>query len=342
MRYVIDPFMFALNNDASEDEFNAFIDHILALDEWWSSHEQEIYTLSTAGELLAERDCYPYFEKLKPLLETYDSDVDFKDVCTVLERYLEKSHSIDEECRREYIGKKAERMENRMLADCDRWAEYERQTYFDLLWYVFVLHLIDKVDMSAFVVFARGVDEIIRMKYSYECINTQIDVNDTISKTETVSIQCFSSFFAFIQHPKTAFLMWQQAQSKEDLYWGLYLYVMREKGLRDFSMLRQVGEFSIQDSFYDDFCRNHYASRPSDINSALDSMAKVILNIRHGDTHNMRTGAGSNDPYLYHGEYAGMRKNVNKSIKLHYWKKPKCYRFAKIGEHDFFGFPWED
>ena len=342
MMCVISPFMFALNSDASEDEFNAFVDNILAFDEWGSSHREDIYTLSTAGELLAEQDCYPYFEKLRPLLETYDCDVDFKDVCKVLERYLEKAHHIDELCERECIEKKTECLESRMQADCKRWSESERQTCLDLWWYVFALHLIDKVDMDAFVVFARGMDELIRMKYSYECIDSQINANETILKTETVDIQCFSSFFAFIQHAKTAFLMWQQAQSKEDLYWGLYLYVMREKGIKDLSMLRKECEFSIQDSFYDDFCRNHYASRPSDINSALESMAKVILNIRHGETHNMRTGAGSNDPYLYHGDYAGMRKNVNRSIKLHYWKRPKCYRFAKIGEHDFFGFPWED
>ena len=68
MMCVISPFMFALNSDASEDEFNAFVDNILAFDEWGSSHREDIYTLSTAGELLAEQDCYPYFEKLRPLL----------------------------------------------------------------------------------------------------------------------------------------------------------------------------------------------------------------------------------------------------------------------------------
>lgn len=342
MKYVFDPFIFALDSDASEDEFNDYIDNILVLNEWWASHSQDVYTLSTADILLAEQGCYPCFEKLKPLLETYDNDIEFKDVCIVLERYLEKSHYIDERCDQECIAKKTECMEQGMQTDRKSCSESERQTYMDLLWYVFVLHLIEKVDMNAFVVFTRGVDEIMRINYGYECIDTQANANETISRDESVSIQCFSSFFAFIQHPKTAFWMWQQAQSKEDLYWGLYLYVMRERGIKDLSVLSQDCHFSIQDSFFEDFCRNHYASRPSDINSALDSMAKVILNIRHGDTHNMRTGAGSNDPYLYHGDYAGMRKNVNKSIKLHFWKKPKCYRFAKIGEHDFFRFPWED
>lgn len=104
--------------------------------------------------------------------------------------------------------------------------------------------------------------------------------------------------------------------------------------------------FLLQNSFYQDFCDNHYASRPKDIGSAIDSITKAIKNIRHGKEHNMRVGPGANDDYLYHGKnpnkYSGMRKNVTTSIKLHYWKRTPYYRFAKIGEHDFYDLPWED
>jgi hypothetical protein len=342
MKYIIDPYLFSFGEDMSEENLEQYIQTISDLDKWWKNHKEEMYVLSDMGDLLYKHEIYPIAEKLGPILLKYNSNFEYKDISRMLNRYLDRTNLIDEVCKAEYIEKTSEIIRTNIIEDIKERPQDFKDALKKLMWFVFCLHIIDNNELDSYVVFSKSLNKEICVEYGYDSIDTDKDSTQIISKSSNAIIYCHSSLKSFQSNKNTPFLMWRYAQNKIDLDHGLRCKVLQEIGLTDIDDIDRSFHFVLQDSFYKDFCNNKYASRSSDIKSALDSMLKVVLNVRHGKEHNMRTGKGGNDPYLFHGDYIGMRKNVTTSIKLHYWKREPYYQFANIGEHDFYALTWED
>ena len=347
MKYIIDPYFFSFSEDMSKKEFDQYLNTIKELNKWWKNHRNEFYVLSETGNMLYEYGMYPLIKKMAPLLEKYDSDLDYKDVNRVLNRYLDQTNFIDNVCGELFIEKIKEEINTDIKDDMNSRPEMFRSAFHDLMWYVFCLHLIENKEMASYVVFSKTMDKSISLRYNYECIDTDVDSEKIVECCAPATINCHSSIDAFQRHSTTPFVMWKYSSCKSDLDFGLRCMVMQDGHYDSIEDIEKTCHFIVQDSFYEDFCNNHYDSKDACINSALESIFKVIKDIRHGKEHNMRTGRGGNDPYLFHEDntgrdFSGMRKNVTTSIKLHYWKRTPFYKFAKIGEHDCFDLPWED
>ncbi len=349
MKYIIDPYLFSFSENMTKDELDNYLHTILDMDKWWKCHKDESYVMSDMGSMLYEHGIYPMEDKLVPLLDKYkyESVLEYKDISRMLNRYLSQTNCIDVLCRKEYIERTAEEIDKDIETDINSRPTAFRDAFMDLMWNVFCLHLIEDKEMASYVVFSKAMDKSISLRYNYERINNDVDPEKIIECSAIATINCHSSVDAFQRHSTTPFVMWKYSSSKSDLDFGLRCMVMQEGHYDCIADIDNTCHFMLQDSFYEDFCNNHYDSKDACINSALDSIFKVIKDIRHGKEHNMRTGRGGNDPYLYHKEdtgasFSGMRKNVTTSIKLHYWKRTPYYKFAKIGEHDCFDLPWED
>jgi len=352
MKYIIDPYLFAFDEKMSKDELDQYILTISELDIWWKSHRSETFVMSEMGDLLHEHGIYPLVDKLAPLLKLHNSEFEYKDISRMINHYLDQTTFIDEVCSEECIEKTSATFNTAIQADISSRPKAFQEAFSDLMWFVYCLHLIDDKETDAYAVFSKAIDKPITITYDYERIDTSIDPDNPIAASDKTTINCHSSMDAFRHDSNTPVLMWRYSGCKSDLDYGLRCQVLQDDELDNMADIDSKYHFMLQDSFYEDFCNNHYARKPSDIKSAIDSITKAIKNIRHGKEHNMRTGPGPNDPYLYHIEYgehmkivskfSGMRKNVTTSIKLMYWKKTPYYQFARIEEHDFYDLPWED
>lgn len=343
MKYILEPLLFAFDQDTSEDELVEYLRELLNLDDWWTNHKNEMYVLSNTGDVLCENGYYPLIDSLKPLLDKYGIDfISYKDIGKMLDKYLNKSKYIDVECSEQMIGLTEWSYEKPLTADVSNRPKVLHEQFENVLWNVACMRMIKEDDAESYVTFAKGISEDVNVKFKYETIDSVDGTDVLVEKEERAVIYCKSSLSDFLKDAKTPFLIWRFAESKDDLDLGVRISVYQTKNMTSLEETYANCDFTIQDSFYGDYCENRYAERPSDIVSAIDSLTKVVNNVRHGKEHNMRTGPGGNNPYVFHGDFAGMRKNVTTSIKLHYWKKTPVYKFSKIGEHDFFDIPWED
>lgn len=341
MKYIIDSYLFSFKENMSQEELEQYLYMLSELDKWWKNHRNEIYVKSDISNLLYEHGVYPFSGKLEPLLVKYDSDFEYKDISRILNHYLSQSYFIEDICKEEYIDKTFEIIETDITNEMAERPEDFKNSFRDLLWLVFSLHLIEDEELDSYVVFSKSIDKSISINYRYDCLDVK-NPDKIISSASKVSISCHSSLDSFLRNMTTPLLMWRYSICKHDLDFGLRCKLLQEEKFEKIVDIEEKYHFAFQDSFYKDYCDNRYASRPSDINSALDSIFKVIINVRHGNEHNMRTGRGGNNPYVHHNDFIGMRKNITTSIKLHYWKNTPYYQFAKIGEHDFFDLPWEE
>lgn len=343
MKYILEPLLFAFDPKASEDELTEYLYELLNLDDWWEEHKDEIYVMSNMGQTLLENNYYPYVESLKPMLDGYGIDfISYKDVSKLLDKYLRKSHFIDKDCEDVMIGNTGQKFSQPIKSDISKRPKEMHEEFLKLLWFVFCLRLIKNDEDETYVVIAKDISESLKVEFKYETFEDVNGKPGIVPHKKNAEISCKSSLSDYLKDAKTPFLIWKYSESKNDIDLGLSIAVLQAENMTCLQDAYTNSKFVIQNSFYEDYCDNHYSERPKDIVSAIDSMVKVIEDIRHGDEHNMRTGPGGNNPYVFHGEYAGMRKNVTTSIKLHYWKNKPSYRFAKIGEHDFYDLPWED
>lgn len=346
MKYVIDPFLFAYSDKMSANELDDYVDYITTFDDWWSEHKDDVYVLSSMGDMMYEKDLYPLVDRLAPLLESLDSDYEYRDISRMLNHYIDHTNFIDEASSNAFIGCEKTKFNKPVGSSLSHKDTNMKDALFAVLWQVFCSQLLIKDDAESYVVFTKDIDETLDIHYDYEYVDESVDSDDFQHAGGDIKINCHSSLSSFLNDGKTPVLLWRFSTCKKDLDLGLRCYVMQFDNLSCIDEVNERYSFVLQDSFYEDFCDNNYANRPKDITSALDSMTKAVKNIHHGKPHNMRTGPGANDPYLYHGQnpdkYSGMRKNVTTSIKLHYWKRDPYYRFAKIGEHDHFDLPWGD
>lgn len=342
MRFVFDPYLFSFSEDMTPEQTSRYVGQFVELKCWWEAHQKDIYMPQGSNDMLWEGGFFPLAEKLKPLLDECDEAIDYKDVSRTMNLYLGKSCVLEqqgEDVLMERLSCSLDKESRRLIKDRP---EVFRESIVDIIWNIMrICTAGDKAKTDEFAVFSRGIDRCVEADFVYECLDKDNEDLQLRKKRKCVGANCHSSVSAFLHHKDTPCLMLQYQEGKDDLYLGIRCKVLQDSGLEDLGELDGRYSISLQDSFYDDFCHNGYSDRLPDIRSALDSISKAVRGVRHGGEHNMRKGKGGNDPYIFHGDYAAMRKNVTTSIKLHFWKRPPHYIFAKIGEHDFFDVPWE-
>jgi len=339
MKYVLEPMLFAFDQDLSKEELIAYLEELQALDDWWNLHRDDMYVQDSTGNVLWEHEYYPMVDTLKPLMIKHGIDfIQFGDVNRIIEKMLNKSGKI-ESLYDELCGMKSQSLDEELKVH----PEVTRREELDgelmkLLWQVFMAHEVGGYDEKSFVVITKGISDIVSVAYEYE----EIDENFELQvRTATSAVNCKESLYDFLKDNATPFLLWKTAEKKDDLDLGIRVSVFQVKGEQDFACVYSNYNFSMQNSFYDDYCDGHYKSKDQDIRSTIQAVTDAVTEQNLRKMHAIRTGPKGSNPPLTREGYDAQRRDITTSIKLAYWKKGREYKIANMKEHDFFEPTWE-
>ena len=339
MKYVLEPMLFAFDQDLSKQELTEYLEELQTLDEWWDLHRNEMYVQDTTGEALWNNNYYPMADTLKPLMEKHDIDfIQFGDVNRIIDKMLNKTKNI-ESLYGGLSGMKNRTLTRPMTVEQNVKRPHEMDDeLMNLLWHVFMAHESGGHEEKSFVVITKGVSDIVSVEYEYEILDEKDGLQE---KTGTSEVNCKSSLENFLQDKDTPFFLWKTAERKEDLDLGVRVAVMQSFGATDLDSVTANYDFTIQDSFYEDYCDGHYKCKDQDIRSTILSVTEAVTEQNLRQMHAIRTGKKGNDPQLVLHDYGAQRRNITTSIKLAYWKKGRVYKIANMREHDFFEPTWE-
>ena len=339
MKYVLEPMLFAFDQDLSKQDLTEYLEELQALDEWWNLHRNEMYVQDTTGEALWNNNYYPMADTLKPLMEKHDIDfIQFGDVNRIIDKMLNKTKSI-ESLYGGLSGMKNRTLTRPMAVQPKTKRPHEMDDeLMNLLWHVFMAHESGGHEEKSFVVITKGVSDIVSVEYEYEILDEKDGLQE---KTGTSEVNCKSSLADFLKDDVTPFLLWKTAERKEDLDLGVRVAVMQSVGETDLDSVTANYDFTIQDSFYEDYCDGHYKCKDQDIRSTILAVMEAVTEQNLRQMHAIRTGKKGNDPQLVLHDYVAQRRNITTSIKLAYWKKGRVYKIANMREHDFFEPTWE-
>ena len=339
MKYVLEPMLFAFDQELSKEALTDYLENLQALDEWWNGHREDMYVQRTAEEVLWNNSYYPMAETLKPLMEKHGINfMQYNDVNKIIVKMLGKSHLI-EEFGDVLCGMKSQKLAQPIKVDKNvkRTQELDNELM-SLLWQIFLAQEMGGKEDKSFVVITKGISDIVSVEYEYEVIED----DKLVEKSKMSNVNCKSSLADFLSDQATPFLLWKTAERKEDLDLGVRVSILQWKGESDITSICDGYDFKIQDSFYDDYCNGHYQSRDQDIRSTIQAVTEAVTDQKQRKVHAIRTGKKGNDPQLVLNGYGALRREITTSIKLTYWKKGCVYKIANMREHDFFEPTWED
>lgn len=96
MKYVLEPMLFAFEQDLTKEELVDYLEELLALDDWWDKHREDMFVQDTASDALWANNYYPMADSLKPLMVKHGIDfIQYGDVNKIIEKMLGKSGRID-------------------------------------------------------------------------------------------------------------------------------------------------------------------------------------------------------------------------------------------------------
>ena len=339
MKYVLEPMLFAFDQDLSEQELIDYLEELQGLDDWWDRHREDMFVQDTASDALWQNSYYPMADTLKPLMEKHSINfIQYGDVNKIIDKMLTKSMKID----KLYDGvcgmKKQTLKQSITVKPNVKRPKEMHDELMALLWHVFMAHEMKGYDEKAFVVITKGISEIVSVEYEYEELDEKLVLKDRNGSSE---VNCKSSLADFLTDNATPYLLWKTAERKDDLDLGVRVAVLQFKGGGDIASIYADYNFTIQDSFYDDYCEGHYQSKDQDIRSTIQAVRDALTEQNMNKVHAIRTGKNGNDPQLKIDDYGAQRRNITTSIKLAYWKKGRDYKIANMREHDFFEPTWE-
>lgn len=338
MKYVLEPMLFAFNQDLSKEALTDYLEELQALDEWWNGHREDMYVQQAAEEMLWNNSYYPMAETLKPLMEKHGIEfMQYNDVNRIIVKMLEKSQVIDG-FSDVLCGMKSQKLTQpmRVNEDVRRMEELDKE-FMSLLWHIFMAHEMGGKEEKSFVVITKGISDIVSVEYEYEVIED----DKLVEKTKTSKVNCKSSLADFLNDQHTPFLLWKTAERKDDLDLGVRVSILQWKGESDIACIYDGYDFKIQDSFYEDYCNGHYQSKDSDIRSTIQAVTDAVTEQNLQKMHAIRTGKHGNDPQLRKNDYDAQRRDITTSIKLAYWKKGREFKIANMKEHDIVECSWE-
>lgn len=339
MKYVLEPMLFAFEQKLTKEQLVDYLEELLALDNWWDNHREDMFVQNTASDVLWANNYYPMADSLKPLMVKHSIDfIQYGDINKIIEKMLSKSGCInslyDAVC-----GMKSQTLMHPMNVQ----SEMKRPTelhneLMNLLWHVFMAHEVGGYDEKSFVVITKGISDIINIKYVYEELDEHYELKERVGYSE---VNCKSSLEDFLNDIATPFLLWKTAERKDDLDLGIRVAVLQQNKESDIASVYENYSFMLQNSFYEDYCNGHYKSKDQEIDSTIRSITDAVTEQNMAKVHAIRTGKGGNAPQLIINDYGAQRRIITTSIKLAYWKKGRELKFANMREHDFFDPTWE-
>ena len=343
MKYLMEPMLFAFDQGLSEQELNNYIDELIALDEWWDQHREDMFIQDSTSEVLYNNSYYPTGDSLKPLLEKYRiNHIQYGDVERIIVKMLNKSKMIESLFDEPLMDMKSQTVKQpvNMQPNVKR-PEQLHNELLGLLWNVFLAHEMGGHDEKSFVVITKGISDIVSVEYEYEEYE-EADGDIIINERKgTSEVNCKGSLDDFLKDDATPFLVWKTAERKDDLDLGIRIALFQSNGEPNMANVYKNYKFIIQNSFYDDFCEGHYQSKDSDIRSTIQAVTDAVLENNLQKMHAIRIGKHGNDPQLTKNGYNAQRRDITTSIKLAYWKKGREFKIANMKEHDFVECSWE-
>ena len=346
MKYVLEPMVFALDENASEKEFKQYVNRLLQWDYWFEKHPDDIYVLSSTEDVLFEESLFPIYPVFDALMQKYKLDyVQVSDLNATISRIITNAKKIDKvETAVEY-----DVVLNDLSFGVDADVEFRSQKMRDsfemLLKYIYAIHKDRKMPMEKYVLFCKNVINSVTLDITYytmEEMDGEIKTSD--KKTDQVSMVCCSSLKDFFSSKETPNRILHGTSCKDDISLAVRVAVYQNGCLKKVMDTYRNYDFKIQKSFYADFCTAHYFDNDTVLTSLMEAMSHTLLNKNMAKREDFRTGKGGNNPQLKspNKEYLAWRRFVTTSIKTQYWQKDEKYRFANVGEHDHYVCKWED
>lgn len=339
MKYVLEPMLFAFEQDLTKEQLVNYLEELLALDNWWDKYREDMFVQNTASDVLWANNYYPMVDSLKPLMVKHGVDfIQYGDVNKIIDKMLSKSKCINS-LYNAVCGMKSQTLMHPMNVQ----SEMKRPTelhneLMNLLWHVFMAHEVGGYDEKSFVVITKGISDMINIEYVYEELDEHYELKERVGSSE---VNCKGSLEDFLNDIATPFLLWKTAERKDDLDLGIRVAVLQQNKEPDIASVFENYSFMLQDSFYEDYCNGHYKSKDQEIDSTIRSIMDAVTEHNMAKVHAIRTGKSGNDPQLKINNYGAQRRNITTSIKLAYWKKGRELKFANMREHDFFEPTWE-
>lgn len=345
MKYVLDPTAFALDENISEHDFKVYVNRLILWDKWLVNYPEDIYVLSSTCDLLCNMQYFPIYPVFAELTKKYKIDfVQASDLNKMINRLLTNAKKIDRIGNDKpdddviFIGLKIKEEMDWSSRPGDLKNSFEQ-----LLWYLYCQCRKKNKGIESFVVIGKNLSNNISLSVDYQTIIEEDGKLKEVVKNDNVKIYCQSSLVNFFKDNDSPLAILQQTDSKDDLSLAVRVAVYQNGRLKMVADTLDKFNFVIQDSFMKEFNTNHYQSNSTVLNSLMEAMSHTLLGINNEKKReDYRTGIGGNNPQKIHGDYAAWRRFVTTSIKYQYWQKDDKFKFANIGEHDYYVCQWED
>lgn len=329
MKYILEPMLLAVNKESSQDEFEDYVDHLLEWKDWLTNHSHEIYMLSNTDEYLQDTGNYPDVSVVKMLVKKYHLDhVDINDVNKTIRMLIDSSIKIDDICDEyEYVYGNV-KVENAPDSVKDRETPFKESMAL-ILWYTFCLSMIDSKDLLSSTVFLSGISATLRVNFLYSDL-TGTDIIDTKVKCQ---LRCESSLYDFWHDDQSPYILFKQAESRDDIALGVLISTYQYEGLLLIEEAYKKYDFKVQPSFYDDY-KAEFQTQDGYTRKIIVSMTTALAESILSITHPLREGKQSTKPDKVRKGYSAERRDCTRGVHTHYWKKGCRLLFANVGEHD--------
>ena len=194
--------------------------------------------------------------------------------------------------------------------------------------------------------FGKDLDSDINFDVAYQTIIEEDGMLKEMVREDKVKILCRTSLAGFFKDKNTPVDILSKSDSIQDIELAIRVSVYQNGSLGKVMDAYDKFNFKLQNSFHKDYLSNHYLSQPSFLTSFKDSMSHSLLNKNLLDLEDFRTGKGGNNPQKKHstrdGVWEAWRWKVTTSVSFQYWRLNERYKFANVGEHDYYVCQWEN
>lgn len=341
MKFVIEPTLLALDENCTEKEFKDYLKRVTGWEKWMEKHPNDVFILSSTEDILSKSLKYPVYPVFEKLLEKYKIDyVKACDLNQTISRLL-KANKIDK-VEDTSVTQDAVPDKITIKTDSDGKLIKEEDTgaLHKLLWSVYCRIASQSDNLDTYLVFARNLSDNVTLNVEY--LTYEDGEDDFTNHKDNVQIRCHSSIKDFFKSASTPDKILSNVSSKEDLALAIRVSIYQRGGLRKWAESIDNYNFTLQDSFYKDYCDAHYDSNTTIKNRLMEEMSNVLLNQHLENREDWRMDKGGNSGQKVVQGYYAWRWFVTRSVKMMYWQKEKHYKFANVKEHDIFVFQWEN
>ncbi len=209
MKYILEPMLFAFEQDLTKERLVEYLQELLALDDWWDRHREDMFVQNTTSDALWATNYYPMAASLKPLMVKHGIDfIQYGDVNKIIEKMLSKSGRIDS-LYEAVCGMKSQTLTRPMNVQLKMKRPLElHNELMKLLWHVFMAHVVGGYDEKSFVVITKGISDIVSIKYVYEELDEHYELKERIDSSE---VNCKDLLEDFLNDTATPFRLWKTA-----------------------------------------------------------------------------------------------------------------------------------